>query len=83
MSCVTWSDIASEDRSDNDLLFTEATESDVLLLDDFGAEVDKFKSNEPRERARKLLSSREKKITLITTNIPVENWVSVDRKSVV
>lgn len=74
---VEWSEIAVEDKRDDDLLFQEATKSDILLLDDIGSEIDKFKTNEPKERLRRLLGEREGKYTAITTNIPQENWNSV------
>lgn len=77
LSFILWSDIAIEDKFDGDLLFKEACECDILLLDDVGSEVDKFKTNEPKERLRKLLGEREKKSTMISTNVPVREWANV------
>lgn len=71
---IEWSSIATQDSKDHDFLFEDACECDILLLDDLGSEIDKFKSNEPIERLRFLLGRREKKITAITTNVPVSMW---------
>jgi DNA replication protein DnaC len=73
-SFINWSDIAEEDRDDNDLYFMEANHVDILLLDDIGCELDRFKTGEPRERLRQLLGHREKKFNLITTNVPAAQW---------
>lgn len=73
---VEWSRIAVEDRFDSDLFFQEATECDILFLDDIGSEVDRFKTSEPRERLRQLLGAREKKFSMITTNTKQSEWAS-------
>lgn len=77
VSFFDWSSIALYDREDQDQSFLEAHECDVLLLDDIGTEIDKFKTREPVERLRQLLGAREGKYDLITTNIPVEKWAKV------
>lgn len=77
VSFINWTDIACEDREDEDMLFREALECDVLLLDDIGTEVDKFKTQEPKERLRILLGAREQKYTATSTNVPVAKWGEV------
>lgn len=74
VSYIDWSDIAFQDREDEDMTFREALDCDVLLLDDIGTEVDKFKTGEAKERLRILLSTREPKWSAISTNIQISKW---------
>jgi len=46
----------------------------LLLLDDVGAEVDRYKSGEPTERLRALLDARAGHFTVISTNLPPAMW---------
>lgn len=46
----------------------------VVIVDDVGAESDRYKSGVPAERLLALLNSIEKKWVVITTNIQAENW---------
>jgi len=48
--------------------------ADMLILDDMGAEVDKFKSGEPTAILTELLDGRSGKFTFITTNVPQPQW---------
>ena len=52
----------------------DATSADVLFLDDIGAESDKFKSAENVDALCQLLSRRERKWTMITTNFRPMQW---------
>lgn len=46
----------------------------LLLLDDVGAEFDRFRSGEPAERLRFLLEERRLAWTVLSTNIPPTAW---------
>lgn len=46
----------------------------IVVLDDVGSEVDRFKSGEPTERLRSTLEACERKWLAITTNIPQPEW---------
>lgn len=63
-------------KTKDDLVLMSAAESDVLLLDDVGAEPDQYRSGEPIERLRNLLGERESRFTMITTNIPPAMWTA-------
>jgi DNA replication protein DnaC len=52
----------------------DSMQADILFLDDIGAESDKYKSAENVDALCQLLSKREKKWTLITTNFRTEQW---------
>lgn len=46
----------------------------VLFLDDIGAESDRYKSKASTALLSDILAAREKKFTLITTNIHKDQW---------
>lgn len=72
---LDWPRVAEiPDESDYAEAIRDAMEADVVLLDDIGAEVDRFKSGAPASRLRRLLSDLEGKAVLATTNIPKEDW---------
>lgn len=48
----------------------------LLLLDDVGAEVDRFKRGEHAEALRNLLEERIDRWTVVSTNLPSQRWVS-------
>lgn len=50
--------------------------TDILFLEDVGAEVDRFKSGEPTERFREVLNDFKDKWLFITTNVMPEQWVT-------
>jgi len=50
----------------------DAIEHDLVILDDIGAENDPFKVC--ADRLCQILSRRERKFTVITTNVVMENW---------
>lgn len=56
---------------------TEARAAGVVLIDDAGSEVDKFKTGLGTSRLRQMLSICEKKWLFMTTNVPREEWASV------
>lgn len=57
------------DDADYEDAARDLREADVVLLDDVGAETDRFKSGAPASRLRRLLSDLEHKWVLITTNL--------------
>jgi len=52
----------------------DSMQADILFLDDIGAESDKYKSAENVDALCQLLSRRERKWTLVTTNFRTEQW---------
>ena len=48
--------------------------TDILFLEDIGAEVDRFKSGEPTERLREIFNAFKGKWMVVTTNVPVDHW---------
>lgn len=52
----------------------DAIDAGLLFLDDIGAESDKFRSGETIDALCQLLSRRENKWTLVTTNYMLEEW---------
>ena len=48
--------------------------ADLLVIDDIGAEVDKFKSGEPIAILTEILDGRAGKFTFATTNVPQAKW---------
>lgn len=53
----------------------EVLQCDVVCIDDAGSEVDRYKSGQPTELLCRVLSMRERKFTILTTNIAPEGWV--------
>lgn len=51
-------------------------EADFLALDDIGAETDRYKTGALTDKLCQVLSRREKKWTVITTNIPPSEWAN-------
>jgi len=54
----------------------DAIEADLLFLDDVGAESDKYRSGETVDAMCQLLSRRERKWTLVSTNFMPEEWLT-------
>jgi DNA replication protein DnaC len=52
----------------------DSLEADLLLLDDIGAESDKYKTGETTDGLCQLLTARADKWTVITTNIERIEW---------
>ncbi len=55
-------------------LMQDAFETDLVILDDVGAETDQYKSGICKDKLCQILSRRERKFTVITTNISPANW---------
>ncbi len=50
--------------------------TDLMFLEDIGAEVDRFKTGEPTERLREIFNAFKNKWLVVTTNVPVKQWES-------
>ena len=48
--------------------------ADLLILDDVGAETDRYKSGVPTARLQQVLEAMERRWLLITTNVPRDQW---------
>lgn len=75
-----WDRYANLDRSkeEEELCWRELEEEDILLLDDVGAEADRFRSGLALANLATLLSARAGKWTGITTNYLPETWCGTD-----
>jgi DNA replication protein DnaC len=74
---IAWSRIAGvvpSERSGDGAAWDLAIDMDVVVLDDVGAEVDRFKNDLPVENLRLILEERRDKWTLITTNLFPEDF---------
>ena len=49
-------------------------ETDLMFVEDIGAEVDKFSKGEPTERLRQILNDMKNRFVVVTTNVPVAEW---------
>ncbi len=70
---VDWPDLVA---SDVDGIWQDAVEADFLVVDEIGAEVDRYGKGVPIDRLRSLLSKRENKWTVVTTNTPADAWAT-------
>lgn len=61
-------------ESDQDGVARDLAEADLAVLDDVGAEVDRFKNGAPTETLRRFLELRAGRFTVVTTNVPVSQW---------
>jgi len=71
---VEWPEIAEAEPGGNSNLWASAVATDLLVLDDVGAESDRFKSGLPVANLARILNSRERRWTCITTNFPPDFW---------
>jgi len=55
-------------------VFDDIAKADFAVIDDIGAEVDKFRNGGATEKLNTMLEARERKFTIITTNVPREEW---------
>lgn len=53
---------------------TPGHETDLMFLEDIGAEVDKFRSGEPTERLREIFNDMKNRFMVVTTNVPSAQW---------
>ncbi|MDE2106796.1 MAG: ATP-binding protein [Patescibacteria group bacterium] len=69
---LNWAEAACEFGEKNFSVVHDCFKSDMLILDDIGAENDPWKI--ASNRLYQILSRREKKFTVITTNIQPNHW---------
>lgn len=70
-----WDTIAdASDREFNELLDYEVRGAWLVILDDIGAETDRFKSGVPEARLKAILDASENKWLLMTTNVHPDSW---------
>ena len=73
-----WTSIVGiDDEREFDAALVDMADASLVVLDDIGAEVDRYRSGLPAERLRRVLGAIERKFVLITTNIPREKWDEV------
>ena len=73
----TWSRVIQRERFDWDDIEVETQRARMVLIDDLGTEVDRFKTGEPAERLRVILDLCAGKWLLITTNVPKAKFADV------
>lgn len=74
---ILWPEMAqslSEAVTPAESIMRDALDSDLLFLDDIGAESDRFKSGHPTDCLCQLLTRRQGKFTFVTTNIGESEW---------
>lgn len=71
-SFVRWPEVACEIRARNLTSIEDMHAADLLIMDDIGAEHDPWR--EVTSALCQVLSRREEKFTVITTNIAPEQW---------
>lgn len=72
-----WFKLADDDRctvSMWDNFVRGAGAYSLFVLDDIGAETDRYRTGVPTARLCELLNTRANKFTLITTNVPFAKW---------
>ena len=68
----SWSRINTAIANKNEEPLRDLFEMDCVVIDDIGAETDSFKVG--ADRLCQVLSKRERMFTVITTNIPSDQW---------
>ena len=69
---ISWPEAASQFNEKNFSIIPDAMDSDLLIVDDIGAENDPWKIC--ADKLCQVLSRREKRFTVITTNIQPAEW---------
>lgn len=73
---VNWSSVVELEQREWTGFISDCERTDLLILDDVGSETDPFKSGKPIERLRYVLSRREMRWTVITTNVGPADWTA-------
>lgn len=73
---ATWSRIVALDRDEWDDWLYDLRRASIVILDDVGSEVDKFKTGEPAERLRIALETCERRWLLMSTNLRPDKWAA-------
>jgi DNA replication protein DnaC len=71
---VEWGQIVFLDAKEFKAWMDGIMDTDLIFIEDVGAEVDRFKSGEPAERLREVLNEFKNKWAFITSNVLPENW---------
>lgn len=69
---ISWPEAANQFNEKNIALMRDAIECELCVLDDVGAENDPWKIC--ADKLCQILSRRERKFTVLTTNIPPKDW---------
>ena len=72
-----WSYVAGMERAEWEKVSRDGIEASCLIVDDLGAEFDRFKTGEPVARLRSIIEQRANRFTLFTTNVLRREWESV------
>lgn len=75
MFYLSWPEAVAQFGDKNFSCLPDAIESDLLLLDDVGAENDPWKTG--AEKLCHILSRRERRFTVLTTNVHPAQWSEV------
>lgn len=70
-----WAELAECEPGKSVPAWDSAIAADLLVLDDVGADVDRFKSGLPVANLARMLNARERRWTIITLNHPPGAWV--------
>jgi len=78
---ATWSRVVALDKDEWEDWLYDLRRSSIIILDDVGSEVDKYKTGEPAERLRVVLDIAEHRWMLISTNVMPKQWeTAFDRR---
>lgn len=71
---VDWAKIAETKPDERDDFWRECSDASLLVLDDVGADTDRFRSEVSTDNFRRMLQHRERRFTMVTTNVPPAQW---------
>lgn len=69
-----WPEVVGWDDDDFDDFVSEVKTSKLIILDDVGAESDRYRSGEPATRLARVLERCDTKWVFITTNVSSRQW---------
>lgn len=69
-----WPEVVGWDDDDFDDFVSEACGSKLIILDDLGAEEEKYRSGAPAARLARVLERCDGKWLFVTTNVPADQW---------
>jgi chromosomal replication initiation ATPase DnaA len=72
VASVTWPETTDQFKSGDYSILHDLLDCDLVIIDDIGAENDPSKN--AADKLCQVLSRREKKFTVVTTNIPPDQW---------
>lgn len=73
----TWSRVVGLEPGAWEDIEAEANRATMVLIDDLGSEVDRYKTGEPTERLRRIMEICKGKWLLVTTNVPKAKFATV------